>query len=393
MDIGRITIIGFGLLGSSLARVIRDVLPSCRITACSPSEATLTQAMALNLADEVTTHPENSVKDADMVIISTPLGVYESIATAIAPHLPEGAIVTDMGSAKQHAIDTFFPHLTPEQQILFVPGHPIAGSEKSGVQAGFREIFQGKKVILTPLPNTSPLALDQVTQLWNLAGSHVEEMDPTQHDTLYATVSHAIQLTISSYAIFMDNAKHDPSALLSHPLYQKFIRISGSNTAMWRDICLANRKAILCALKALHAHFSTLKRLLEENDLGTLERFMQQAQSTREHFPHVLDNAMETSPLSLLPRLIGCATFSNVSFYDMPHAAGGFLDVTNIVMAEPIPNAATLSEHRAALLVHVYNFLEAFDALTYAIEEGKITATETLLNQAHHWYERMTAFR
>ena len=166
----RIALIGFGLIGSSLARVARREGLARYIVACARTEGSLAKARALGLADSYTTAPEAAVEGADLVVLATPLGVYAAIAERIAPRLAQGAIVTDVGSVKRSAIRDVAPHM-PEG-VHFVPGHPIAGTEHSGPESGFAELFEGRWCILTPPPGTDEGAVERVAGLWRRAGKH-----------------------------------------------------------------------------------------------------------------------------------------------------------------------------------------------------------------------------
>lgn len=248
-----ITIIGLGLLGSSLARVLRWKLhDAVHITGCNHSAKTLDRALELQLVDSTTTDVAESVKNADMVVICTPMGTYEDTAKALAPALKQGAIVTDIGSVKQYAIDTIVPYLKDEHKKLFVPAHPIAGSEKSGIDAGFATIYQGKKVIITPTEQTDKNAIAQVRALWELADAVVQELAPEYHDMLYARVSHGVQLVISCYA-----ASASGKELPQDEAWQCFMRLAGSSASMWRDIALTNNKPILQVLGLFKQAFAS----------------------------------------------------------------------------------------------------------------------------------------
>src|SRR5947209_10677121 len=184
----RVALIGIGLIGSSLARVLRRDAPDTRIVACARRAETLKTVRRLDLADATTDDPAVAVRDADLVVIATPLSAYAEIAKKIAPALRDGAIVTDVGSVKGAAIAELQPHLPA--RVHFVPGHPVAGTEHSGPESGFAELFRDRWCILTPLPETPQAAIAKVTALWEQAGMRVAQMAPDHHDKVLAVTSH-----------------------------------------------------------------------------------------------------------------------------------------------------------------------------------------------------------
>ncbi|HEX5453873.1 MAG TPA: prephenate dehydrogenase/arogenate dehydrogenase family protein, partial [Stellaceae bacterium] len=176
----RVALIGIGLIGSSLARVLRRDSPETTIVACARRAETLAAARRLGLADETTDDPAAAVAGADLVVLATPLSAYRDIARQIAPALRDGAIVTDVGSVKSAAIEALRPYLPARAH--FVPGHPVAGTEHSGPGSGFAELFRDRWCILTPLPETAPEAVAQVTRMWQAAGMRVVTMAADHHD-------------------------------------------------------------------------------------------------------------------------------------------------------------------------------------------------------------------
>src|SRR6266705_2903736 len=186
----RVALIGVGLIGSSLARVLRRDSPRTMIVACARSARTLETVRRLGLADETSDDPAASVVGADLVVIATPLSAYAEIARRIAPALREGAIVTDVGSVKGMVIRDLRPELP--DRIHFVPGHPVAGTEHSGPEAGFAELFQDRWCILTPPPGTAPEAVAKITRLWEEAGMRVVTMEAEHHDKVLAETLHIL---------------------------------------------------------------------------------------------------------------------------------------------------------------------------------------------------------
>jgi cyclohexadieny/prephenate dehydrogenase len=243
----RLALIGVGLIGSSIAHVARrrgDI--AAEIVATARSEATRATVARLGLADRVFADPGATVAGADCVILCTPVGAYADIAAAIAPHLATDAILTDVGSTKQSVIRDVGP-LVPEG-VHFVPAHPIAGTEHSGPEAGFAELFEGRYCILTPPPGTDATAVDKVAELWRRAGSMVEMMEPGHHDRVMAIVSHLphlIAFTICGTADDLQDESMKDVLRFAASGFRDFTRIAASDPVMWRDVFLNNREALL----------------------------------------------------------------------------------------------------------------------------------------------------
>jgi len=259
----RIALIGIGLIGSSLARVVRRDGLADHIAICARTHATLDTARSLGLADSTTTDPRAAVEGADLVVLCTPLGSYAGIARAMAPALRPGAIVTDVGSAKECVIAAVGPHL-PEG-VHFVPGHPIAGTEHSGPEAGFAELFQGRYCLLTPPPGTDPAAVARVAGLWRHAGMTVEEMSARHHDRVLAITSHLphlIAYTIVGTATDLASEAKSEVVKFSAGGFRDFTRIAASDPVMWRDIFLENRDAVLEMLARFTEDLTALQRAI-----------------------------------------------------------------------------------------------------------------------------------
>ncbi len=268
----RIALIGIGLIGSSLARVIRREGIAPHIAVCARTHETLDTARALGIADSTTTDPRACVEGADLVVLCTPLGSYAEIARAIAPGLRSGAIVTDVGSAKVCTLADVVPHL-PEE-VHFVPGHPIAGTEHSGPEAGFAELFEGRFCLLTPPPGTDATAIERVTALWRLAGMTVELMSAEHHDRVLAITSHLphlIAYTIVGTAT--DLAEEARSEVIKYSAggFRDFTRIAASDPVMWRDVFLNNRDAVLEMLARFTEDLTALQRAIRWGEGDVLQ--------------------------------------------------------------------------------------------------------------------------
>jgi cyclohexadieny/prephenate dehydrogenase len=243
----RLCLVGIGLIGSSIARVARkrgDIARSLVATARRPE--TLARVRELGIVDVVEGDPAKAVEGCDGVILCVPVGAYADVMARIAPHLAPGCVLSDVGSTKGSVVRDLSPLLPPD--VHLVPAHPMAGTEHSGPDAGFAELFQGRYCIVTPLPGTDPAAVERVRELWRRCGSMIETMDPATHDRVVAMVSHLphlIAFTICGTAD--DLAEETKEAVLKFAAsgFRDFTRIAASDVDMWRDIFLNNREALL----------------------------------------------------------------------------------------------------------------------------------------------------
>ena len=278
----RVALIGIGLIGSSVARVMRRDGLAGTIVACARSRETLDKASALGLADETAADPAEAVRHADLVMICSPVSTYAEVTRRMAPALKPGAIVTDVGSVKAAIIDDVRSHLPPG--VHFVPGHPIAGTEMSGPEAGFDTLFENRWFLITPLPDTDPAAVTRVAEFWKRAGSQIDVIDPEHHDQVLAITSHLphlIAYTIVGTAT--DLEEHIRSEVIKYSAsgFRDFTRIAGSDPVMWRDIFLANREAVLEMLGRLWEDLAILQRAIRVGDGETLEEFFQRTREIR----------------------------------------------------------------------------------------------------------------
>ena len=263
----RIALIGIGLIGSSLARVIRREALARRIAIATRSPETLERARALGLGDAYSLDAAEAVQDADLVIVSVPVGASGSVAEQIAGTLKPGAILTDAGSTKGSVIRAMAPFV-PEG-VHFIPGHPIAGTEHSGPDAGFAELFEQRWCILTPLPDTDPQALARLTNFWERCGSKVDIMDAEHHDMVLAIVSHLphiIAYNIVGTADDLETVTKSEVIKYSASGFRDFTRLAASDPTMWRDVCLHNREAILEMLARFSEDLSALRRAIRWGD-------------------------------------------------------------------------------------------------------------------------------
>lgn len=263
----KIALIGIGLIGSSLARVIRRENLAGHVTIATRSPATLARAEELGLGDSYTTDMAEAVRDADLVVVSVPVGSSEEVAKAIAPALKKGAIVTDVGSTKASVIAQMQPHIPAG--VHFIPGHPLAGTEKSGPDAGFADLFRNRWCIFTPLPGTDPAALEKLSEFWRRCGSNIDTMDAAHHDMTLAIVSHLphiIAYNIVGTADDLETVTKSEVIKYSASGFRDFTRLAASDPTMWRDVCLHNKDAILEMLARFSEDLSSLQRAIRWGD-------------------------------------------------------------------------------------------------------------------------------
>ncbi len=278
----RVAVIGVGLIGSSLARVMRRDRLAGRIVGVARTAATRDAALRLGFVDEVTDDAAAAVAGADLVVLAVPLGAYRAIAEAIGPALAPGAIVTDVGSVKRSALADVAPHLPAHVQ--FVPGHPIAGTEHSGPEAGFDTLFVGRWCVLTPPPGTDPRAVERVAELWRRAGSNIEVMDAEHHDKVLAITSHLphfIAYTIVGTVVDLEQATQREVIKFAASGFRDFTRIAASDPVMWRDVFLYNRDAVLEMLQRFNEDLTRLQRAIRWGEAEVLEDWFKRTREIR----------------------------------------------------------------------------------------------------------------
>jgi cyclohexadieny/prephenate dehydrogenase len=278
----RAAVIGIGLIGSSLARALRRDSPGTSIIACARRSETLATVRRLELADETTHDPATAAAGADLVVIATPLSAYAEIGRRIAPALQPGAIVTDVGSVKQAVIRDLRPHLPPG--VHFVPGHPVAGTEHSGPESGFAELFHGRWCILIGLPETAPDAVTRVERMWEQFGMRVVTMSADHHDKVLAVTSHLphlIAYTIVGTATDLEDSLKSEVIEFSASGFRDFTRIAASDPVMWRDIFLNNREAVLEILQRFNEDLTALQRAIRWGEGDKLQDLFTRTRAVR----------------------------------------------------------------------------------------------------------------
>ncbi len=282
--IQQLTVIGVGLIGGSLARALRRAGFVGEVVGCGRSLGNLQRARELGVIDRYHQDPAQAVVGADLVFIAVPLGAMAATFAAIRDHLAPGAILTDGGSVKGSVVADarqVFGRLPPR----FVPGHPIAGTEQSGVDASFAELYRNRRVILTPLPDTDPVATAQVQAMWEACGAEVTQMAVDHHDEVLAATSHLPHLLayglVDSLARLREN---DEIFRYAAGGFRDFTRIASSHPIMWRDICLANREALGQMLARFQRELAELAADVEGGDGEALLAVFERAKAARDRY-------------------------------------------------------------------------------------------------------------
>ncbi len=263
----KITIIGMGLIGSSLARVIRDEKLSKKLITADKSDDVCKRVAELHIADAALTDIRQSVVGSDLVILCVPVGATEEVAELIGPALKPSAVVTDVGSVKAKVVEMVVPHMPDSAE--FVPSHPIAGTENSGPDAGFAELFQNRWCILTPTPQNSIKAVEKITAFWEACGARIEIMDPVHHDLVLGITSHLPHLIAFTIVGTADELEDDLKAEVikySAGGFRSFTRIAASDPTMWRDVFLNNREAVLEILQRFSEDLTALQKAIRRGD-------------------------------------------------------------------------------------------------------------------------------
>jgi cyclohexadieny/prephenate dehydrogenase len=264
---GKVALLGIGLIGSSMAYAIRRAELAAHIAGYAPHPDTREIAHRIGFADTLHDTPEAAVREADFVVLATPVGAFAALAQAIAPHLKRGAIVSDVGSVKTAVIRDVGPHIPAG--VHFVPAHPIAGTEQSGPEAGFAELFDGRWCVLTPPPGTDAQAVETVKAFWRRCGSEVEVMDARHHDLVLAITSHVphlIAYNIVGTAADLETVTQSEVIKYSAGGFRDFTRIAASDPTMWRDVFLNNREAVLEMLGRFNEDLTALQRAIRWGD-------------------------------------------------------------------------------------------------------------------------------
>ena len=280
--IDKLAVIGVGLIGGSLALALKEAGAVGHVVGIGRGLPNLETALRLGVVDSYTQDIAAGVADADVVFLATPVQALGALAKQAMPHLKSGAILTDGGSVKQAVIDAIEPHLRDD--VHFVPGHPIAGTENSGAEAAFATLYCDRRCILTPTENTDATALDSMRSMWQLAGSQVVIMDVEKHDRVLAAISHlphmvayALVNAVGSYDRYNENILE-----YSAGGFRDFTRIASSDPTMWRDIALTNREALVEMMEQFEVFFAELKEDVAVGSADRLFEFFRRSKKSRD---------------------------------------------------------------------------------------------------------------
>jgi cyclohexadieny/prephenate dehydrogenase len=288
-----VALIGLGLIGSSLSHAIRRRGVARHISGTARSEATRQTAERLKLCDSVHADPADAVAGAELVILCTPVGTFAGIAEAIGPALAPGCILSDAGSVKTAVVRDIAPHLP--QGVHFIPGHPIAGTEYSGPESGFAELFDGRWCILTPPPQADTEAVAKLKRFWEACGSSVEIMTPEHHDLVLAITSHVphlIAYNIVGTASDLETVTEKEVVKFSASGFRDFTRIAASDPTMWRDVFLNNKDAVLEMLGRFNEDLAALQRAIRWADGDALFELFTRTRAIRRA---IIDAGQETT--------------------------------------------------------------------------------------------------
>ncbi|WP_445942658.1 prephenate/arogenate dehydrogenase family protein [Roseicyclus sp.] len=278
----RVALIGLGLIAGSMAHAMRRAGLAGEIVGSARSPETRAIAAEIGLCDRITETAAEAVKGADLVVLCVPPGAMGAVAAEIAPHLAQGATVTDVGSVKRDVITQVGPHLP--QGVHFVPGHPLAGTEHSGPRAGFAELFDNRYVLLTPEPDTDPAATAKLRALWEGCGARVEEMDADHHDLVLAVTSHTPHLIAYTMVGVADDLRRvTDSEVIKYSAagFRDFTRIAASDPTMWRDVFLTNKEATLEILGRFTEELFALQRAIRRGDGDHLHAYFTRTRAIR----------------------------------------------------------------------------------------------------------------
>jgi prephenate dehydrogenase len=278
----QMTLCGVGLIGGSFALTARKLGLVERIVGLGRTQANLDVAMARGLVDEVTRDPALAARGADLVMLATPVMTFPETLAAMVPHLPEDAVVTDVGSVKEWVVHELEPLIGPRMALVGV--HPVAGKETVGAAAAEEDLFVNRRVIVTPSGRSTLDAVAKVEALWRATGAKVERMTPAAHDAILARASHLPQLVASALAASLEHEQIDGKRAIEYGAggLRDTTRIAASSAEMWRDICLTNRTAILAALKLFRGTFEEFEDAVERAETDELIALFERGRRMRE---------------------------------------------------------------------------------------------------------------
>jgi cyclohexadieny/prephenate dehydrogenase len=291
LPFARVAIIGMGLIGSSLARAVRDAMPPARLSVTDASAEVRARVSELGLADDVADNPGAAVVDADLVILAVPVGAMAAVAAEIAPELAPDTVVSDVGSVKENVLTVLAAALPG---VHVIPAHPVAGTEKSGPDAGFAALFKGRWCIITPGPRADATMVERLSEFWRRLGSRVDLMDAAHHDRVLAVTSHLphlIAYSIVGTASDLEEVTKSEVIKYSAGGFRDFTRIAASDPVMWRDVFLNNREAVLELLGRFTEDLVALQRAIRWGDGDALESLFTRTRAIRRS---IIDEGQDT---------------------------------------------------------------------------------------------------
>jgi len=296
MLINQLAVLGVGLIGGSLARILRQKGICKNFIGYGRNETNLIRAVELGVIDRFSQDITEVIRDADVIVLATPLSTTEGLLLQMRDSIKPGAIITDVGSAKGSVAEAARKLLNTEQLKYFVPGHPIAGTEKSGVEASFAELFEDHLVILTPLDESDQQAVELISQMWRSAGAKLVQMDISHHDEVLAATSHLPHmLAYSLVDCLAGMQERDEIFTYAAGGFSDFTRIASSSPEMWNDVCFANRRNLVKMLDLFGTHLAEIKMAIEKGDNRSLLEIFTRAKQVRDEFVSQRSSTINTS--------------------------------------------------------------------------------------------------
>jgi prephenate dehydrogenase len=280
--IDKLTIIGVGLIGSSLSLALKQAGAVGQVIGFGRNQQNLARGVELGVLDDFADSIEATVSDADVIVVAVPLGAMRQVFTALKPAVKKGAIITDVGSAKGSVVAAARDELGA---LLprFVPGHPIAGTEKSGVEAGFASLYQKRRVIMTPLPQTDQDAISVIDEMWRHCGASIEYLSVEHHDKVLAATSHLPHMLAYALVHHLSNLNdHEEIFRYASGGFRDFTRIASSDPVMWRDVCISNGDALVNLIEQYQQELDRVKAAIKTEDADELLKLFSRAKSERD---------------------------------------------------------------------------------------------------------------
>jgi prephenate dehydrogenase len=280
--IDKLAIIGVGLIGSSLSLALKQIGAVGEVIGYGRNRDNLVKGIELGVLDRFETSVAAAVKDADVVVVAVPMGAMSAVFSELAGKTRNDAVITDVGSSKGAVVNAARATLG-DDFVRFVPGHPIAGTEKSGVEAGFASLYQGRRVILTPLPETAPDAIARIDAMWRDCGATIEYLGIEHHDKVLAATSHLPHMLAFALVHHLSNLnEHEEIFRYAAGGFRDFTRIASSDPVMWRDVCIANSEALIDLIEQFQDELNRVTRAIREGDAEELLRLFSRAKSERD---------------------------------------------------------------------------------------------------------------